>query len=102
MAAEIHRHCDDYIDDESAPRVLRNFLERARSPGHGMHHAEPFPVLFATYRGQAWNDIKPGDRIRVVMASRMGDVGITKNLAADHNYTVRCYVEALDDFAELP
>lgn len=96
------RHCDEYIDDPSAPACLRAFLQRARSPGHGHSHPDPYPRLFATYMGVDWNGIAKGDRVRVVMASRMGDVGITKNHAALYGYTVRCYVSDLADFGESP
>ena len=30
-----------------------------------------------------------GSRVNIVMASRMGDVGITQNLEAEHGYSVR-------------
>lgn len=94
------RHCDDYIDDASAPACLRAFLSRARSPSHGHLSSDAFPKLFATYRGKAWRGIDPGDRVRVVMASRMGDVGITKRMDADGGYAVRCFIESLDEFSE--
>lgn len=97
------KHCDDYIDDPTAPAPLRAFLKRARSPGHGHLESGPFPKLFATYRGEKpWLDVNPGDRVRVVMASRMGDVGVTKNLEASSNYSARFAVESLTDFSETP
>lgn len=97
------KHCDEYIDDEAAPACVRAYLARAREPGHGMRGGEPFPKLFATYNGAAWNGVSPGDRVRVVMASRMGDVGVTNNLEAEHGYTTRCFVSDLSDFsAEAP
>jgi hypothetical protein len=36
------------------------------------------------------------------MASRMGDVGCTKDLTADSGYQVRCAVEDLSDFSDQP
>jgi len=87
------KHCDDYIDDESAPEVLRRYLERARSPAHGMTSTEPFPVLFADHDGR---------RVRVTMASRLGDVGITTVLAAEHGYETRVAVEDLSNFGDAP
>lgn len=96
------RHCDDYIDDDATPAVLRAFLERARSPGHGMTSRDPFPKLFATYVGEGWKDVSKGDRVRVVMASRLGDVGVTKNHAAESGYSVRCAVDSLSDFGDAP
>ncbi len=87
------KHCDDYIDDDGAPLVLRSFLRRARSPAHGMIDPLPYPRLFADYEGQ---------RVRVVMASRMGDVGITTDLKADHGYQRRVAVGDLENFGDVP
>lgn len=87
------RHCDDYIDDDSAPEVLRRFLARARSPAHGMLDPSPFPRLFADYlRG----------RVRVTMASRLGDVGISYDLQAEFGYDDRVFVERLSRFSDEP
>lgn len=83
------RHCDDYIDDPTQPECLRTFLDYARSPAHGALRSDR-PTLFAQYKG------KP---VRVVMASRFGDVGITENLEAEHSYSARVYVSDLTDFA---
>jgi len=87
------RHCDDYIDDESAPLALRTYLKRARSPGHGMLVLDPFPRLFADRNGR---------RVRVVMASRFGDVGITATLTNAHGYDERVAVEDLSNFGDVP
>lgn len=85
------RHCDEFIDDASAPQVLRTFLARARSPAHGMTSADPFPVLFADHNGQ---------RVRVVMASRLGDVGICDLTRC--TYDKRVSVEELSNFGVDP
>jgi hypothetical protein len=87
------RHCDDYIDDETQPECLRKFLDYARSPAHGMLREGPRPKLFATLAGK---------RVRVVMASRFGDVGVTPNLGDEYGYKQRVAVEALSDFAATP
>lgn len=97
------RHCDDYINDESAHPALRAFLARARSPAHGMMSVDPLLVLFADYRGQ---------RVRVVMASRLGDVGIVSSLSlADDGsrssarfaaYETRVAVGELSNFGVAP
>jgi len=84
-------HCDDYIDDPSAPECLRVFLEHARSPAHGAFSERPLPRLFADHKGK---------RVRVVMASRFGDVGITGNLKADHGYDKRVAVADLANFGD--
>jgi hypothetical protein len=87
------RHCDDYIDDETAAPALRRFLRHARAPAHGMLSGEPRPSLFADLRGH---------RVRVTMASRMGDVGITSMLSATRGYDERAAVEDLSNFGESP
>jgi hypothetical protein len=84
------KHCDDYIEDETQPECLRAFLEHARSPAHGSGRADPRPTLFASYQGK---------RVRVVMASRLGDVGITSNLHAEHGYEKRVAVADLSGFS---
>lgn len=87
------KHCDDYIDDEAAHPALRRYLERARSPGHGMQNPEPYPRLFADHGGQ---------RVRVVMASRLGDVGITMILTKEFGYETRVAVADLTNFGDEP
>jgi hypothetical protein len=87
------KHCDDYIDDETAPESLRKYLARARLPAHGMLVKEPFPELYADYEGK---------RVRVVMASTFGDVGITHDLSADLGYETRVPVEKLSNFSDKP
>lgn len=87
------RHCDDYIDDPTQPEVLRKFLDRARSPAHGMLDKTPAPQLFATYRGK---------RYRVTMASRLGDVGLNEDFAKDHGYSIRTAIEDLSQFSDRP
>ncbi len=84
------KHCDDYIDDETQPECLRAFLDHARSPSHGSNRDGPRPPLFADYNGK---------RVRVVMASRLGDVGITSNLKAEHGYEKRVAVADLSGFS---
>ena len=89
-------HCDDYIRDPFAPRCLRFFLLINRLPAadmllcreHGVH-----PRLFATHEGV---------RVRVVQASRLGDVGITRRLDAEDGYEQRVSVADLTDFGDAP
>lgn len=86
-------HCDDYINDSTASMPLRWFLFIHRLPA-----AEKLlcvangvlPKLYADYRGK---------RVRVVMASRLGDVGITENLDEPDRYRVRVAVNDLQNFA---
>jgi hypothetical protein len=87
------RHCDEYITDLTAPEPLRKFLDRARMPAHGMLVKDEYPRLFATLEKK---------RVRVVMASQLGDVGVTTKLDSAHGYERRVYVEQLSDFSETP
>ena len=88
------RHCDDYIEDVTQPAALRAFLEHARSPAHGNMRPGPKPKLFARYDGRP---------VRVVMASRLGDVGFTYDLTREHGYERRAHLDLLTDFtSEAP
>lgn len=49
------------------------------------------PKLFANYKNK---------RVRVVMASRFGDVGITENLTTNHGYSSRVYMDELSNFSD--
>lgn len=93
MSEDQSKHCDDYIDDEAQPECLRAFLGHARSPAHGSLREDARPPLFATYNGK---------RVRVVMASRFGDVGITTNLQAEYGYEKRVAVAELSGFSITP
>jgi hypothetical protein len=99
------RHCDEYIDDHNAPQVLRDFLTYARRAGHGFGLDEK--VLWATVKPDLLEPtakflrdkgIAPGQRVRVCMASRFGDVGINTD-GKPHGYNARVAVEHLTDFA---
>lgn len=88
------RHCDDYIRDKTAPMCLRRFLLFKRMPPMWTWKSNwGQPNLFATSQGK---------RVRVVMASRFGDVGITTDLNADYGYNERVYVSDLTNFSEKP
>ena len=86
-------HCDDYIDEASAHPALRTYLEFARSPAHGAFLPKPHPQLYADYEGM---------RVRVTMASRLGDVGITTDFTRDMGYDRRVPVSQLSNFSEAP
>lgn len=106
-------HCDDLIDDPNQPEVLRRYLGWARLPavckctGQNPEVAQkwvrpelrphiwtgPEPVLFADHEGK---------RVRVVMASRFGDVGITHKLNSYRGYSDRVPVSTLSNFSDRP
>lgn len=87
------KHCDDYIDDPASSVALRKFLEFARAPAHGQLLPKPHPTLFADHEGM---------RVRVTVASRLGDVGITSDLGAEFGYERRVHVSQLSNFSEAP
>ena len=87
-------HCDDCITDPSFPLCLRYFLLVERLPavdGAIIHEVHGIPKCFATYKGK---------RVRLVMASRMGDVGITRDLESERGYDNRVSLEELSDFSD--
>ncbi len=95
-ASEEARDCDSYIDDFRAPSCLRWFLLINRLPADLKALAAEMgvkPRLFASLDGK---------RVRVVMASRMGDVGVTDRLDAENGYSRRCAVADLIDFGDRP
>lgn len=85
------RHCDTYIRDKSQPMCLRRFLLYRRIPAYWQIKRWRWgkPELYAMHEGK---------RVRVTMASRFGDVGITEVLTAEYGYNKRVPVEALTDF----
>lgn len=87
------KHCDDYIDDLEQPAALREFLDYARSPAHGANRTGPKPKLFADLRGK---------RVRINMASRLGDVGYTSKFSDDYGYDGRVLVSDLSNFGKSP
>jgi len=104
------KHCDDYIDDPEQPEALRRFLQFNRLPAsckysypgcekhidpelHQYIWRDPVPRLFADHGGV---------RVRVVMASRFGDLGVTWDLTKSHGYTMRLPVSELSNFGEEP
>ena len=89
------KHCDDYIGDENQPQCLRRFLRWKRWPALYQCRAKSLgfktPQLFACYKGK---------RVKVNMASRFGDVGITYDLSLENGYDNRVNVEDLGDFSD--
>jgi hypothetical protein len=90
------KHCDDYIHDQKAPLALRWFIFINRLPAMTRALADQAgvePTLFADYHGKT---------VRVVMASRFGDVGITTHLDVAQGYDTRVFLEDLANFREKP
>jgi len=91
------RHCDDCIHDHSLPICLRVWLLAHRLPaadGALLQQAGMWPRLYADHRGR---------RVRVTMASRLGDLGISHDLARESGYEVRGVAVAdLSNFSTDP
>lgn len=90
------KFCDEYIHDLDAPGCLRFFLLVNRMPAADQMLMRRFgvkPSLYADYKGK---------RVRVTMASRLGDVGITEKLNAEDGYDIRVLVAALKNFSQSP
>lgn len=98
-----HKHCDDHIHDLSLPKCVRKFLLLHRLPATDQTlldeeiektelyaRLKPNPVL--CHMENRW--------YRVVMASRLGDVGITTHLERKHGYDSRLFIDMLTDFTE--
>lgn len=93
-------HIDDFIDDAYPPksmniRYARWVLFQFRLSAHLQYTFEPFISefkLYATYKD---------DRVRVVGASCMGDVWITRNFDSEQ-YTDRVGVDDLTEFCDSP
>lgn len=90
-------HCDDFAADYQRDAAARWFVFINRLPVSLRQLVRvrglPDPVLFADYQGK---------RVRVVMASRLGDVGITDDLTATNGYKCRVGIDELSNFGEQP
>ena len=95
------RHCDQVMNDPSAPECLRFFLRHARAP-----HRGALPPLFATlkryFSGRLLAPValKKGERVRVTDGGRFGDVGVTTDLDEAAKYLARASVDELENFSE--
>lgn len=91
------RHCDTYIHDRSYPLCLRWWLFVNRVPAVDKLLCDEKGVttsLYANFEGERW---------KVNMASRFGDVGLTKRFDTDMGYEKRgVYIEQLSNFSETP
>jgi len=90
------RHCDEYIHDLKQPKCLRWWLFVQRLPAFDKLLCEENgvnPRLFATWDGR---------RVRLTMASRLGDVGVTSDFKQQMGYERRVSVEELTDFSVTP
>ena len=89
-------HCDEYIHDPNFPLCLRYWLLVNRLDavaGLLITDYKGVPECYATWKGR---------RVRLVMASRLGDVGITTKLHHENGYEKRVCLGDLSDFGDKP
>lgn len=93
-------HCDNYIWRLSAPTPLRFWLLINRLPALERIMAREAgcdPQCYATYKDGDMHRI-----VRLTMASRMGDIGISYDLRRSMGYDKRVMVASLTDFRLKP
>lgn len=96
LGVPLDDHVDTYVDSPRGDPIARWFMFIARLPASlGMLAVKMkcAPKLFADYRGK---------RVRVTMASRFGDVGITTHLERENGYQARVLVKELSNFGDKP
>lgn len=89
------KHVEDHIYDYNLPPFVRAWITINRLPAmekETLVHVYGVPKLFAD------SPDLPGIRVRVTMASRLGDVGITVNLNREHGYDKRVMFDTLSNF----
>lgn len=87
-------HCDQFIMNPKAPMTLRWWVFVNRLPAFDQHLCRENgvdPNLWAKYEGE-W--------VKIVMASRFGDVGLSKDLDAVNGYFVRVPLKMLSGFTD--
>ena len=96
MLIDCTRHCDSYIHDPCVPMILRWWLFIHRLPAQDYYLCRQNrvdPQLFATFEGE---------RVQIVMACRLGDVGISNDFGLNPGYTRRVPIEVLSEFSDKP
>lgn len=80
-----------FVEKHPALKTYLEFFLRSALEIH--NDRTPRPNLYASvtedFRDNEGRLYKAGSTIRVVMASRFGDVGITQDIEFDHGYTAR-------------
>lgn len=87
-------HVDHALVDFRHPHALQLFLLVHRMPAAEaaiITRAHGYPVCYALHESKI---------VRLVMASRMGDIGITDDLEAEHGYQKRVMLSDLSGFTD--
>lgn len=104
----------DYpCDDGSVIRVgplFHPWIAHQRNTWPHVYMTTKVPLTLRIWNGHGKEDtLKPlpiGTRVKIVMVSRFGDVGLTDDLAAENGYHIRVLIEELNekfsDFSMAP
>jgi hypothetical protein len=90
------RHVDDFIDDDDTHQYAAFVLDWMRTTAARQMRFGQFMSrfrLFCTHGGK---------RYRVTMASRLGDVGLSTDLAGDGGYSLRVAPDECADWSCSP
>lgn len=84
------RHCDDLSDAGVLPLPVKQWVDYQRLPAHDkFDRTNPVKNLFAVLNDRV---------VKLNMASRFGDVGVTTNLEAQFGYERRVMLTDLKHF----
>jgi hypothetical protein len=103
MSATESPHCDDYVEDCDSPPYVRWWIFINRLPATIKLLSNEMgvkPVLFANVATK--DHSLYGKRVKCVMASRLGDIGITEDLTKEYGYSHRVMVDDLGSFGLIP
>lgn len=94
VAAEpVGRRNEDVLHDFDLPAMVRGFIAINQGPATetmAIREAGFMPRLYASYRGE---------RVRVTMVSRLGDVGVSRK-DEEYGYFDRCSIYDLSEFGD--
>ncbi len=91
-------HVDEFVEQgtgDASVHYARLMLGTMRMPGHGLalHALTRHFRLFCTHAGK---------RYRVVMASRMGDIGLSEHFEQATGYQIRAGVDDCSEWGATP
>ncbi|KKM97716.1 hypothetical protein LCGC14_1165340 [marine sediment metagenome] len=89
-------HCNNLIHKHTLPICLRYYLLVNR-----LLAVDKYVIVEAMGEPKCFADWK-GKRVRLVMVSRLGDVGITYKLEQKNGYSHRVSVDELSNFGPTP
>lgn len=92
------RSNDHALHDHALPAIVRGFIAINSGPATetmAIEEAGWMPRLYATYQPSS----EPGERVRVVMVSRLGDCGISRK-DERYGYFARVSIYDLTDFSD--